>query len=316
MVPSMGPNGLIIDLGANRGEFALAAARLNPGLDVLAIEPIPALTDAIEAAAAAANLGNLRCLRVAVDEAAGEAMLNVQSSSDQGVSSLLGFDLASLKRDDYWRERPDLEFDSAIPVIVRRLDELLPDAPPPIRFAKVDVQGRDVQALRSLGRHLALLDGGMLEVPGTLENRLYEGEVIDLGGSIAELRAMGFEIHAVKPNDPAGNEYNLFFHRRGTDWRRMEEELGLRRIPLYSGKHFWHLPGDVLRHPEAEFAELRRALADALASADALRHEIATLNASAASLRETIHRQQQRCALLEAERCAARQPGRPAQANT
>ncbi|MDP9096816.1 MAG: FkbM family methyltransferase [Pseudomonadota bacterium] len=344
--PSDGSAGLIIDLGANRGEFALAAARFNPDLDVLAIEPIPSLAEFIVNQARSENLTKVRCLELAVDDVGGQAELNVQSSHDQGVSSLLTFDRRSLQDDDYWRGRVDLAFDAAIPVTVRRLDEVLPANPPPIRFVKIDVQGRDIQALRSFGRHLERVDGGMLEIPGTLANRLYEAEIFDLGTAIAEVRGMGFEVHAVKPNDPAGNEYNLFFHRRGSDWRHMEEHLGLRRIPLYGGRHFWHLPSDHLRHPEAELASLfarviaaeeqvvdwqgrsramqlsldavaekitetRRAVDEALASADTVRRVNAELQDRLAAAEASMQLQQQRCVLLEAEKAALRRSAAP-----
>ena len=242
---------LVIDIGANQGEFAIEIATRNPGLDVLAVEPIPELCARIEDGAHARGAGNVRTRCLAIDATGRAAEFHVADHADQGVSSLLRFHDEGLRADEYWRQREDLHFERTIAVDVRRLDAL-PEvvAAPRIRFLKIDAQGVDLAVLASLGEHRSRLEAGMLEVPATRGTRLYAEERHDLGTAIAQLREWGFEVHAIKPNDPAANECNVYFHRRDLDPKVIEQELGLRSLRLYDGKHYWHLPSGQL-HPEA-----------------------------------------------------------------
>ena len=51
--------GLIIDVGANEGLFALQQAEQNPGHLVIAIEPIPELAKELESRVQERNLPNV-----------------------------------------------------------------------------------------------------------------------------------------------------------------------------------------------------------------------------------------------------------------
>ena len=269
------PCDAIVDVGANSGGFALAAAARNPGRQVFAIEPIPELADGIDARAAAEHLGNLVCLRLAVDDAPRRAILHVSEHHDQGISSLFDLDAEAIAANAYWGDRPDLYFSKDIEVTVARMDQALPWSEiGRIRFVKIDAQGFDLAVLRSFGAELGRVDAGMLEVPGVLASRLYQGEAADLGTAFAELRGLGFEIYAVKPNDHASNEFNVYFHRVGVDWRALEQELGLPGIALYDGRHFWHLPADRMLHADS-----------AMAAAEQSRRELAACQEELASLR-------------------------------
>lgn len=277
---------LILDVGANEGEFALAMAQNHPQIPVLAFEPIPSLAAAIRERAASLGLRNLTCLELAIDEAPRMATFHVADHYDRGVSSLLTFDRTGIDQNDYWRDRPDLHFTNDLQVQVCRLDALLqPEPPARIRFIKVDAQGVDLNVLRSLGGLLARVDAGMLEVPATRLTRLYAEEDVDLLAALLFLRESGFDVHALKPNDPAANEFNVLFHRRGEDWRGMERALKLRGLHLYDGKHFWHLPSSRLLHPEAELAAVPR-----LQQAEAeLRQQNAALHGDVEALRQEIN---------------------------
>jgi FkbM family methyltransferase len=242
---------LLIDVGANQGEFAIEVAVRNPDRQVLAIEPLPELCERLQAQAAARGAGNVRLAPFAVDATERTATFHVAGTADQGVSSLLRFHADGLRNDAYWRQREDLHFDRTLQVPVRRLDSL-PEvkAADRIRFVKIDAQGVDLGVLESLGEHLVRTDGGVLEAPATLGGRLYEEERHDLRAVLVRLAELGFVVHAIKPNDPAANEFNVHFCRAGVDPAGLERELGLRGIRVYDGKHFWHLPSDRL-HPEA-----------------------------------------------------------------
>lgn len=245
---------LVIDVGANRGEFAIEVAARNPELQVLAVEPIPELCAAIGEAARARGAERVTVACCAIDAVERTAEFHVADHADQGVSSLLAFDAEGLRADEYWRQRDDMHFERAIETAVRRLDGL-PEvaAAARIRFVKIDAQGVDLAVLESLGAHLARTQAGMLEVPATRRTRLYAGESHDLHSATSRLRELGFTVHAIKPNDPAANEFNVFFCREGLDPAAVESGLRLRGVPLYDGKHFWHLPAPRL-YPEAMVA--------------------------------------------------------------
>jgi FkbM family methyltransferase len=252
---------LVLDVGANRGDFGLEVAARNPDILVLAFEPIPQLRADIAAAAAARGLGNLTTIQAAADAHPRTATFHVADHEDLGVSSLLEFDSLSISNDEYWTTRKDLYFDHAIEVDVVRLDSVpAVQQAERIRFIKIDAQGVDMPALESLGDLLMRVEAGVLEVPSTHESRMYVNEAYDLQSAMNRLQELGFRTYAIKPNDHATKEVNLFFCRHDVDWRRTERELGLRGIPLYDGKHFWHSPSDRLM-PDIALADQERVLA-------------------------------------------------------
>ena len=300
-LPSLGGGDLILDVGANAGDFAIAMAQNHLDMAVLAFEPMPSLAAAIRDRAASLGLRNLTCLELAVDETPRVATFHVADHYDRGVSSLLRFDREGISQNDYWRERPDLHFTNNLQVQVCRLDALLQADPPArISFIKIDAQGVDLNVLRSLGGLLERVEAGMLEASATRLTRLYDQEEEDLLSTLSFLRQHGFDVHAIKPNDPAANEFNIFFHRRGENWRGIESQLGLRGLPLYDGKHFWHLPADRLLSPEADLALVNRLRAveidlnqrngALLAEVEALRQVVAA-QANAEALRQELRRE-------------------------
>lgn len=121
-------DGLVVDVGAGVGEFALAAAARHPGLTVCAYEP---------------NSGTFELLE---RNLADHAYPNVEASL-----------LAIGTRDSYVLRRAsagprasaaaDEPGDQGIEVRARRLDEVLP--PRVIRLLKVDCEGLEVDVLQS-----------------------------------------------------------------------------------------------------------------------------------------------------------------------
>lgn len=235
-------NTCILDIGANQGEFILALATRLPTMACIGIEPIPELFNILEQKRIELGLSQLRFARVAIDEVARHARFNVARHADLGVSSLLSFDTASVQQNDYWQRRTDLYFDEEIEVDVVRLDTLLEAAGVEhVSFIKIDAQGVDLKVLASLGKYLDRTDGGMLEVSTTRNSVLYQDEPL-LHEVLDFLDRHEFEPYAIKSNDPANAEVNVFFIRKGLDWREMEQRLQLRGIALYDGRHYWHIP--------------------------------------------------------------------------
>ena len=240
---------VVIDVGANKGEFALEILAKNPEILVLAIEPIPELCAEIRSVAAGMKrLSDIEVRCCAVDAQERTAQFHVADHADHGVSSLLSLSKPEIEQDDYWKTRGDLYFDKTIQVEVRRLDKILSQLDVDrIPFVKIDVQGLDIQVLHSMGEYLKCVDAGMLEITSTLDKRLYQGEEYDLHRALNALDEMGFQPYSIKPNDPASNEFNLFFCRRGLDIRALEQRLRLAEVPLYSAKDYWHAPSACYR---------------------------------------------------------------------
>ncbi|WP_426110387.1 FkbM family methyltransferase [Massilia sp. PWRC2] len=242
-------NSCILDIGANNGEFILPLAARLPWMQFLGVEPIPELFDILEAKRTELNLPAVQFRRLAIDEVPGRARFNVSRHADLGVSSLLDFDTTSLQKNEYWQGRSDLYFDEEIEVEVVRLDTLLETAGfDHVDFIKIDAQGVDLRVLASLGKYLSAVDGGMLEVSTTRNSVLYQNEPL-LHDVLNFLAAHNFEPYAIKSNDPAGAEVNVFFNRHGVDWQAMEQRLQLRGIALYDGRHYWHVPSPLPELP-------------------------------------------------------------------
>lgn len=248
---------IIIDVGANKGEFSFAIASRNPNIHVLAIEPILELSNDIQNRALKENIKNIEVLNIAIDNIEKKADFYVADHADLGVSSLLTFDSDLINKDPYWRKRSDLYFDRTIQVNVLRLDSLLNKRNiHRIRFIKIDAQGVDLNVLESLGEYLKITDAGMLEIPATLKTKLYQGENYDLTSAFYFLNQYNFKIYCIKPNDHAANEYNVFFCKSGLEPDEIEENLKLNGIQLYDGKHFWHLPSNKWEPYDIKLKEL------------------------------------------------------------
>jgi FkbM family methyltransferase len=282
---------VIIDVGANEGAFVLEILDKNPNVFVLAIEPIPELCAQIRAKALEIGRStDVEVLTCAVDMQERQAEFNVAVHADQGVSSLLNLSDSEIQKDDYWKTRSDLYFDKKIQVQVRRLDNILSELGiSHVSFVKIDVQGLDVQVLRSMGEYLSRVDCGMLEITSTLGKRLYEGEEYDLRRALNDLEVMGFEVYSIKPNDPASNEFNIFFCRKGVDYKQLEQTLSLPLVQLYSGKNYWHAPSAQYRPlQEADVAKLQGRISE-------LDVEVSRLERAIHELNELI--EQQKCSL-------------------
>jgi len=261
------PAKVILDVGSNAGDFAVTLATRNPGHRVLAVEPVELLADGIRERARHAHLDNVEVVQLAVDREEGPAEINVAQVGDWGVSSLLAFDAGSIADDDYWSVRPDLVHSRTETVQRVTLQRLMDEhGVAEVDFLKLDVQGLDLVSLESAGEAVPRIRAGMLEVPTASRVRLYANEDQDLARAYSVLERLGFEVYAVKANDPACNEVNVYFIRRGEDAAALERELGLRGVDLYDGKHFWAIPAATVEDLQAaealpaEAARLRTAL--------------------------------------------------------
>lgn len=145
----------LLDVGANKGQFSLAAKAVHPDLVIHAFEPLsePAETYA----ALFAGDERVQLHRVAAGEAAGEATINVSRQEDS--SSLLPI---SQRQSQIF---PGTELASQRTIQVAALDEVLNAAllPRPLMI-KLDVQGFELAALKGMPRLLGHADYVYAEV--------------------------------------------------------------------------------------------------------------------------------------------------------
>ena len=236
---------VIIDVGANQGEFIIDLARKNPEIKCLAIEPIQELANRLVEIAKQENLLNLDVIVAAIDSKERTAGFQIASGENQGGSSLLEFDTQKIQKNEYWRSRPDLASSQSMSVVTKTLKTILKiyDQNEQIDFLKIDVQGRDMEAMFSLGRRgLRRVKMGMIEVASISSSNLYLGQKFDLRGCLNKLKKYGFNVYAIKSNDPGGNEVNVYFARHGIDPEVLEKRFGLRTNEIYGGKWYWTHP--------------------------------------------------------------------------
>jgi FkbM family methyltransferase len=168
----------VIDVGANRGQFALFARLTYPHARVICFEPLPEAIQCFREIFADDHSVSIE--GVALGEQSCEMQMHVTAEDDS--SSLLQVG-----------ERQCTEFGTAevrtIEVAVRRLDECLRgyDLKPPI-LLKLDVQGSEASVLRGCGDFLSrcqviYLEGSYVE--------LYKEQPL-IGEIVEYLRNWGF----------------------------------------------------------------------------------------------------------------------------
>jgi FkbM family methyltransferase len=144
------PGGSFIDIGANKGDFSLLAAKLVGGDGkVLAFEPEPENCKWIEKSIQINGYKNIMLYEIALSDQNGEAKLFMSTLS--GLHSLI----------------PDLEYRDrgAIDVKIRTLDAFLKETgfAHPFDVIKIDVEGAELQVLHgafhtlSMSNNLVLL---------------------------------------------------------------------------------------------------------------------------------------------------------------
>lgn len=238
---------VVVDVGANNGAFSHDLARAFPDATIIAIEPIPDLAARMWRAAKKMDIHNIVVVQLGVDEVCREARLNVARHADWGVSSLLKFKEDNLKNDPYWSRRSDLYHEDEITIRTVPLEAILQYfGVKSVEFLKVDTQGFDLKVVRSLKSYVKSVRGGMVEAASCDYTRLYDGGEETLLEILPELDRLGLKIYAVKPNDRGANEYNVYFHAPGQNWKALEKELDLLNNGIYGGKYYWNNPSNKL----------------------------------------------------------------------
>ncbi len=156
----------VLDVGANVGQFAVAAAKFFPHAIIHSFEPLPECVDQLKKNVKV--LKNISVYPIALGDVEGEVQFHVNSHSHS--SSILP--LTSSHRQAF----PDALESNEIKVSVSTLDKILSgvDIKRPC-LLKLDVQGYEVHALRGGEETLKHVDYVIME---TSFKTLYEGELL------------------------------------------------------------------------------------------------------------------------------------------
>lgn len=201
------PVDLVVDAGANLGQFAQLIRSKGYRGRIWSFEPVSQVFDALAAKAARDPLWQVS--KLALGNSAGEAEINV--SANHTLSSFLP---ASAKLAAYDADATT----TSETVRVDTLDTVLKDDPARSVFLKIDVQGFEKQVLEGAKAALARVHALYVELP---VEHLYEGgwtfsEAIqyldELGFTPAQFRTVNS-----LPNDRASAvEFDCLFRRKGS----------------------------------------------------------------------------------------------------
>ncbi len=183
----------VVDIGANRGQFALVSRHCFPHARIISFEPLAAPMARFRAA-----LGgdpNVSLIPMAIGEAAGEATIHVAAEDDS--SSLLPM---TALQTSLFAESREVGTET---VRVRRLEECIqPSDLRPPALLKIDVQGYELSTLRGCQPLLGLFAYAYVECSFM---ELYQGQAL-ADEVIAYLREQKFRLQGV---------YNIRYALRG-----------------------------------------------------------------------------------------------------
>jgi FkbM family methyltransferase len=208
--------GTVIDVGSNRGQFAVFARRRWPDARLLCFEPLPLPREVLTRLAD--ELGNVQVFPYALSNESGERMMQVAQADDS--SSLL---VATRRQVEAF---PDTAGVDEIEVDVRRLDEVVATSDlPHLILMKIDVQGAELDVLRGAS---GLLDGVRDILVECSLVELYEGQPL-IDEVVLFAREHGFRMIGVSPTwrspDGVPLQSDVLFSRVGPD-RRGKPDTG------------------------------------------------------------------------------------------
>lgn len=181
---------VVLDVGANRGQYAQSLRRAGYRGRIVSFEPVPDIAEKLEKLAA----GDFewRVQRYALGETDDTTEINL--GQGQGRFSSL---LPATAFGRSWR--PRITSGTTVPISVRRLDGLFDEAVAgvanPRVYLKLDTQGYDLRAFAGAGDRVADLVGMQSEVS---QVPLYEG-MPHLTEQLATYQAAGFSLTGMFP---------------------------------------------------------------------------------------------------------------------
>ncbi len=83
-----------------------------------------------------------------------------------------------------------------------------------IDYIHVDAQGADLDVLKSLGKYIGNIKGGVVETALNQDRSIYRGQENTLSNMLVFLEKNNFRITKVVPNEDTHCEYNVYFENR------------------------------------------------------------------------------------------------------
>ena len=205
---------LLLDVGANEGQFAQATFAAGYNGRILSFEPISTIHQKLSANAATNPRWQVHA-PVALGAEPGELEINVSGFSPS--SSLLPMTETHLNAD------PSTAYVRKEKVAIRRLDDCIEtelDTPEQRIFLKLDVQGFEAQALQGAPRTLAQALGVLMEVSFA---ELYQGQELFLE-ACQRMQNAGFSVFGLYPefSNPQTGQLltaDALFYRPGNPYR-------------------------------------------------------------------------------------------------
>ena len=189
------PGMTFIDVGANKGDFTLLAARLagNSG-KVISIEPEPENHSMLQRSIALNHYDNIRAMQLALSDSDGNASLRIGATSGAHTLS------------------PEFSGSRAVEVPTRTLDGIVAEQrPASVDMIKIDVQGLELAVLRGAAETLRANPRivVLLDLPKQNEKRSAIGEYLaqfgftyfaesDERAPTRDLPAAAFEVAAIR----------------------------------------------------------------------------------------------------------------------
>lgn len=202
---------IFFDVGAHNGGDSLPLVYRNIDVVVYAFEPTPELINQLKISST--QFQNYNIIPKAVSNYNGKATFNVAGQGDWGCGSLNKFyDSSVLEKT--WPGRSDFKITTSIEVEVITLKKFIEENNiKKIDYLHIDAQGQDLEVLMGLEEYIDIVRSGVVEMPSSHTNKLYETQKYIVDDAIDFLRKHNFIITDIKANDPQGNEINIFFSK-------------------------------------------------------------------------------------------------------
>jgi len=147
----------ILDVGANHGDFSMAATRCFPQANVVLFEPLPALQAALQRRCEQSG-GRWTLAPIALGRRRGETQIHFATAQD-GIGSLLGFS------PEYRAQNPGIGAVYTLQCTVETLDDLAMEKEwRRIDLLKIDVEGFEAEVTAGGRAALRMTQGLILEI--------------------------------------------------------------------------------------------------------------------------------------------------------
>jgi FkbM family methyltransferase len=186
---------VVFDVGANEGEYALAASRHLPGARIYSFEPVAA---SFRKLSGAVERSNVLAFELGFSDVPGCASIRSYTVDGQPVSALSSLHLRHQTFDG------QLEIDSVEEIQLDTLDRFCEDAGiAHIDFLKMDVEGSELLALKGAGRLIESRAIRMIQFEFGPTNIYSKTYFFDFWSMLSPL----YSIHRIIPNGLAPISY-------------------------------------------------------------------------------------------------------------